>query len=110
MTDRLRVALLVAAFLAAACGGDHADMAQGIVVAIDQTPPVQVHGFTLRTTDGQDLVFVIGDLQLDAGSFNASHLLVHEATSQPIVVAYRTVNGERVAFRLVDAVARATPG
>jgi len=99
---RLAATVVAAMLVATACGGDHADMAQGIVVAIDQTPPVQVHGFTLRTTDGQDLGFVIGDLQLDAGSFNASHLLVHEATSQPIVVAYRTVNGQRVAFRLVD--------
>ncbi len=107
---RLVATVLTAALLAAACGGDHADMAQGIVVAIDQTPPVQVHGFTLRTSDGQELTFIIGDLQLDAGSFNASHLLVHEATSQPIIVGYRTVNGQRVAFRLVDAVPAAPSG
>ncbi len=107
--SRLVSAALAAILVIAGCSGDHADIAQGIVVGIDQTPPVQVHGFTLRTDDGATLSFVVGDLQLDAGSFNAAHLLVHEATSQPIVVAYHTVNGRRVAFRLVDATP-ATPG
>jgi hypothetical protein len=28
---------------------------------------------------------------------------VHQVTGPPIIVEYRTVNGERIAFRLTDA-------
>jgi hypothetical protein len=83
--------------------GQGSELARGIVLIMNETPPIQVSGFMLRTNTGRILTFKIGPLQLDAGSFNAAHLKVHQVTGQPIIVEYRTVNGERIAFRLTDA-------
>jgi hypothetical protein len=96
------LALAISVALAvAACGP--ADMtAAGVVIAVD-APAGQVNGFTLRTTDGQVMSFVIGTLETDAGAFPAFHLAVHAATLQPIAVAYRVEDGRNVVYRMADA-------
>ena len=66
-------------------------------------PAGQVTGFTLRTQQGETIVFVIGTLELDGVAFAASHLVEHAVTLQPIAVAYRVRDGKNVAHRLVDA-------
>ena len=45
----------------------------------------------------------MGPLELDGGAFPAGHLREHMALNQPVAVAYREEDGERVAYRLVDA-------
>ena len=97
------IAAVLAVLVVSGCGGKAAETATGIVIGVHQTSPVAVQGFTLRQSDGTQLDFRIGQLQIDAGSFNAGHLLVHEITGLPITVAYHLENGQRVAFRLVDA-------
>lgn len=90
------------AILAAACGP--ASMtAAGFVVEVKSTSLTQVDSFTIRTQDGQQLVFRVGPLELDGGAFPAGHLREHMALTQGVAVAYREENGERVAYRLVDA-------
>lgn len=112
MTNRARrtpirpVAVLLGLVLAvslsvAACGTtDHT--ATGVVIALDSSAG-QVRSFTLRTSDGQTIPFVIGTLVPDADAFPAAHLSEHAATLGPIVVSYRVEGGKNVADRLVDA-------
>ena len=93
------VALVVAI---AACGPAPKTVA-GFVVDMKSTSLTQVDGFTLRTPEGTELTFRVGPLELDGGAFPAGHLREHMALSQAVAVAYREVDGERVAYRLVDA-------
>jgi hypothetical protein len=76
--------------------------AAGIVIGLD-APEGQVIGFTLRTTDGRVMEFVIGTLETDGAAFPASHLAVHAATLAPIAVAYREDGGQNIVFRMADA-------
>jgi len=77
-------------------------IAAGVVIALDASGG-QVSSFTLRTTDGQVMPFVVGTLETDGAAFPASHLAVHAATLQPIAVAYRVEGGRNVVYRMVDA-------
>ncbi len=98
-------ALLAATFaisLAAAACGTSGMTAAGVVIALDASGG-QVSSFTLRTTDGQVMPFVVGTLETDGAAFPASHLAVHAATLQPIAVAYRVEGGRNVVYRMVDA-------
>jgi hypothetical protein len=97
----LRMAVLVAALAVGACG-DPGRAAAGIVVALD-APGGQVTGFTLRTQQGETILFVIGTLEIDASAFPASHLAEHAITLQPIAVGYRVEDGRNVVHRMVDA-------
>ena len=72
------------------------------MIAVD-APAGEVTGFTLRTQQGETIVFVIGTLEVDGAAFVASHLAEHAVTLQPIAVAYRVENGVNVAHRMVDA-------
>jgi hypothetical protein len=103
-TGAVRAALIFALVVtlgAWACG-PRDSTAAGVVIAVD-APAGQVTGFTLRTTDGQVLSFVIGVLDTDGAAFPAFHLAVHAATLQPISVAYRVEGGLNVVYRMVDA-------
>ncbi len=95
------LAILILALAVAGCGTS-GKTAAGVVIAIDATGG-QVTGFTLRTTDGQVMPFVVGTLETDGAAFPASHLAVHAATLGPISVAYCDVGGRNVVYRLVDA-------
>lgn len=97
----LATGILAAALVVAACG-DPGRASAGIVVALDSAGG-QVTGFTLRTQDGETIVFEVGVLETDGAAFPASHLAEHAVTLQPIAVGYRVVDGRNVAHRLVDA-------
>lgn len=93
---------LVIAIALAACGPAPQTVA-GFVVDVKSTSLTQIDSFTLRTQDGQELVFRVGLLELDGGAFPAGHLREHMALNQAVAVAYREEGGERIAFKLVDA-------
>jgi hypothetical protein len=97
------VALALMAGLALAACGSSGKVAEGIVTDIQETSITDVTGFTLRTKDGQEMRFTIGQLELDGNAFNAGHLQVHRLSAQPIAVAYREDGGKLIAYRLVDA-------
>lgn len=100
--SRIRWLLLTLAVLIAACGPAPTTVA-GFVVDVKSTSLTEVDSFTLRTPEGEELLFRVGALELDGGAFPAGHLREHMALNQAVAVAYRTENGERVAYRLVDA-------
>ena len=76
--------------------------AVGIIVAIDASSLTDVRSFTLRTTDGQRLVFGLAELQ-NGTQFPPGHLAEHQATAQRVQVFYRDANGTLQALRLEDA-------
>lgn len=96
------IAIALATTLLSACG-PQPSTAAGFVVDVKSTSITQVESFTLRTPEGSELVFRVGALELDGGAFPAGHLREHMALAQAVTVAYREINGERVAFRLADA-------
>ncbi len=98
----IRSLVLVIALALAACGPAPQTVA-GFVVDVKSTSLTQVDSFTLRTQDGQELVFRVGPLELDGGAFPAGHLREHMALNQAVAVAYREEVGERIAYKLVDA-------
>lgn len=77
--------------------------AAGWVVRVDSTSITQIDRFVLRTSEGTELDFRVGILELDGGAFPAGHLREHMALAQAVAVGYRDDGGERVAFRLADA-------
>ncbi len=100
----MRVAVLLSAVLAFAVAcGPAPQTAAGFVMDVKSTSITQVDEFTLRTPEGESLVFRVGALELDGGAFPAGHLREHMATAQPVAVAFTIVDGERTATRLVDA-------
>lgn len=96
------LSLLAVSLLATACGPTPRTVA-GFVVEVKSTSLTQIDSFTLRTPEGEQLVFRVGRLELDGGAFPAGHLREHMALGQAVAVVYREENGERVASRLTDA-------
>lgn len=96
------IPIVLAAALLTGCG-PQPSTAAGFVVDVKSSTITQVDSFTLRTPEGTELVFRVGALELDGGAFPAGHLREHMALAQAVAVAYREVDGERVAFRLADA-------
>lgn len=99
---RLATYLLTALVILAACGPSP-QTAAGFVTDVQSSSITQVDSFTLRTPEGEELLFRVGVLELDGGAFPAGHLREHMALAQAVAVAYREENGNRVATRLVDA-------
>jgi len=87
---------------------DVASPAEGIIVAIEATSITDVHGFTLRTPAGAVLEFKLGALE-NPTAFPPGHLAEHQATSSPVLVYFRLVSGERVVYRLEDALPSPSP-
>ncbi|MEX1173520.1 MAG: hypothetical protein WEG56_13015 [Chloroflexota bacterium] len=98
----IRVLLLCLAMLLTACG-PAPQTAAGFVVDVKSTSLTQIDSFTLRTPEGEELLFRVGPLELEGGAFPAGHLREHMALAQAVAVAYRLEDGERVAYRLADA-------
>ena len=73
-------------------------------VTVDAASLTDVRGFTIRTADGQTVVFRLGELE-NGTEFPPGHLGEHIATAVPVLVTYREENGERVVVRLEAAVA-----
>jgi hypothetical protein len=77
--------------------------AVGVITHLDTQGLGKVSSMTLRTTDGQTIVFVIGQIE-NAAEFPLGHLATHEASGAPVRVWYRMDGSQRVAYRLEDAV------
>ena len=74
----------------------------GIVLMIDSQGLDEVRGFTLRSSSGETLTFVIGQLE-NGEEFAPGHLAEHQAAASPILVFFREANGQLVVFRIEDA-------
>jgi hypothetical protein len=75
----------------------------GVVVGVDSTGLTDVHGFTVRQSDGSSVVFQVGQLD-DAVAFPPGHLKEHQATASPVRVYFRVANGrDLVAYHIEDA-------
>ena len=110
---RLAALATLLALALAACGGSGAATtpqpsaaglrAEGVVVGIVSTGPVEVSRFTIRTADGVEMEFDVGTLDVSAGGFPAEHLGEHRLSAEPVAVLYRDDGGRHVAYRLEDA-------
>jgi hypothetical protein len=74
----------------------------GVVTEVDATSLSDVCCFTLRTSDGQTLMFELGQLQ-NGVDFPPGHLAEHQATATPIRVWWKAGLDSRLAIRLEDA-------
>src|SRR3954469_21224335 len=74
----------------------------GVIPHIDQQSLDTVTGLTLRTSEGETLDFVVGELD-NRVEFPPGHLATHQATGQPVRIWYRMQGSERVAYRIADA-------
>jgi hypothetical protein len=83
-------------------GPRDATSAVGVIVRVESTGLDAVTGITLRTSDGTELEFTIGQLE-NRAEFPPGHLAEHQATAEPVRVWYRMEGGERVVVRIEDA-------
>lgn len=83
--------------------GPASQTAAGFVIDVRSESVTEVASFTLRTPEGEELIFSVGPLELDGGAFPAGHLREHMALGQPVAVGFVVQDGDRVASRLVDA-------
>ena len=74
----------------------------GVVIEVDASSLSDVRGFTLRTSGGVALTFVLGALE-NASEFSPSHLTEHQVSSEAIRVWFRIDRGQRLVYRLEDA-------
>jgi hypothetical protein len=74
----------------------------GVVILVDAASLSDVRGFTIRTSEGSAATFVLGPLE-NAAEFSPSHLVEHQASSEPVRVWFRTESGQRLVYRLEDA-------
>jgi hypothetical protein len=79
-----------------------ATAAVGVITHVASASFGDVTGITLRTTDGQVLDFVVGQLE-NAAENPPGHLALHQATAAPVRVWYRMDGSQRVAIRIEDA-------
>lgn len=78
-------------------------LATGVVIAIEGEGPASVERFTLRTAEGEVLVFDVERLEVTDGGKPAPHLREHQVDGRPITVAYKVESGRNVALRYRDA-------
>jgi hypothetical protein len=74
----------------------------GVVVGVDAEGLTEVLAFTLRTSDGRTIEFLVGRLENEA-QFPAAHLGEHLVNGVPIRVRFRLEGEDRVARGLEDA-------
>lgn len=100
MNVRQTISIVV---LSASGCGPAPQTAAGFVVDVQSTSLTQITSFTLRTEDGEAIVFSVGPLDLNGGAFPGTHLREHMIANQPVAVAFEVAGDDRVATRLVDA-------
>lgn len=74
----------------------------GVVTSVDAVALDKVQGFTLTSAGGQQLTFVIGNLE-NGDEFPPGHLKEHMASATPILVSFKQESGALVVYRLEDA-------
>ena len=104
----LPVMLLTALGLAiGACGGDPGDDEQIVVevavISVDGTL-TEITGFTLRLSDGTDLIFVPAEGVLFHGNAPISHIRDHLGSGQPLRVGYVVLENGILSAVLVEDV------
>jgi hypothetical protein len=74
------------------------------VIAANGPDATDVSDFTLRTNEGESILFQVGVLDLAGGGLNAPHLREHLVSGVPIT-AYFTVqpDGTKLVNRYIDA-------
>jgi hypothetical protein len=87
----------------AACANPPTLFATGIVTDVQGPSVAEVHQFTLRTDEGEVLVFVVDALALDGGGKPAPHLREHLLSGQRVAVEYLLAGRQRKAIRYYDA-------
>ena len=100
------VALVVAGLVAGvvvACRPTGLSSATGVVIAADGPSAADVDTFRLRTSEGEQLDFTVGTLDLSAGGLPAPHIREHLVSGVPVTVYYSNENGALVAHRYIDA-------
>ena len=104
----LAALLVLSLGIVAACGGggDGERSVEGIITAVEAEGLTQIDSFTMRTNDGETLVFHIApDARPDPEEgFVPGHLRSHAVAAEQVRVYYREENGELLATRLVDIV------
>ena len=100
---KVLVSLSFVALLMVSGCGPAPQTAAGFVVDVQSTSLTQITSFTLRTKEGEELVFRVGALDLNGGGFPGTHLREHMITNQAVAVAFDVEGQDRVATRLVDA-------
>lgn len=80
----------------------------GVIVSVDSSGLADVRGFVLRVSGGFAIDFVLGPLE-NPTQFPPGHLAEHLATSQPVRVYFLVQSGQRVVYRLEDAVPSPAP-
>ena len=83
-------------------GAGNSQSVDGVIVAIESEGLDRIRGFSIRTSDGQTIEFVMGTLERGA-EFPPGHLAEHQATAQPVRVKFVTDGTVRVAVRIDDA-------
>ena len=96
------IAIVLVAVAATALGGSGRQVETGIVVSVDATSLSQVHGFSIRTTDGRTVDFRIVSLE-NASAFPPGHLAEHKVSLVPVRVTYVDRDGANEAVRIEDA-------
>ena len=96
------IAAILLAVAATGLGGSGRQVETGIVVSVDATSLSQVHGFSIRTTDGRTFDFRIVSLE-NASNFPPGHLAEHKVSLAPVRVTYVDRDGAHEAVRIEDA-------
>jgi len=109
----LAVVAIAAAVVALTSGGPVTNRpvgpaVDGVAIQVESSGIGSVAGFTLRTADGRQLRFGLGQLG-NPTQFAPGHLAEHVATSQPIRVWYRETAGGLEALWLEDVPAGTRP-
>ncbi|MGB2694625.1 MAG: hypothetical protein WBD55_05490 [Dehalococcoidia bacterium] len=98
----------VAACALVACGSDDGASANeqsvsGVIIDVVAPSLTELNSFTLRSTDGRDLVFHIApDARPEpAEGFVPGHLRTHAVEAARVKVFYRQEDGELLALRMV---------
>jgi len=73
----------------------------GIITNVRSAGLDKVLGFTIRTTSGDLVTFVVGRLD-DPATFPPGHLAEHQASLQPVTVYFTVVAGQLVVYHLAD--------
>ena len=74
----------------------------GVVVAVQSQGLTNVHGFTLRTVEGDLVNFTLGNLD-NPTAFPPGHLAEHQASAAPVLVWFNVEGSNLVVYHLQDA-------
>lgn len=73
----------------------------GIITNVRSQGLDKVLGFTIRTSSGDLVTFVVGHLD-DPATFPPGHLAEHQASLQPVTVYFTVLGGQLVVYHLAD--------